>query len=289
MAVEAINSAYQALDNVLAPAVQWGLNATFGVRLTSAAPTKGLPCVDSPVPVFVGSSIYLVCVLAGLYRIKSLDLKPRIKEPFLLQTLVFLHNSFCFLLSLYMCVGIIYEAIRTKYSIWGNAYNPKQVPMARLIYLFYMSKYFEFLDTIIMVLKRNARQITVLHVYHHYSISLIWWVISHHAPGGDAYFSAALNSGVHVFMYFYYLVSALLRNNEKARRKYLFWGRYLTQLQMTQFMVNMVQAWYDLRSRAQYPRFLFQYQGDKEDPTKEGRMRTPGSNDVAHESITKFC
>lgn len=40
-----------------------------------------------------------------------------------------------------------------------------------------------------------------------------------------AYFSAAVNSGVHVFMYFYYLVSALLRNNERARRKYLFWGR----------------------------------------------------------------
>lgn len=258
MAVETLSHAYKALDSVLTQAIRWGLNAAFGVELTSASPTRGLPGVDSPVPVVVASSFYLLFVSVGLYRIKSRDLKPRQKEPFVLRALVILHNLFCFGLSLYMCLGIVYEAIRNKYSLWGNAYNPKQVPMARLVYLFYASKYIEFLDTIIMILKRNARQITVLHVYHHYSISLIWWVIAHHAPGGDAYFSAAVNSGVHVFMYFYYLVSALLRNNERARRKYLFWGRYLTQLQMTQFAINMVQAWYDLKINAPYPRFLFQ-------------------------------
>jgi hypothetical protein len=38
---------------------------------------------------------------------------------------------------------------------------------------------------IIMVLKRNTRQITFLHVYHHSSIALIWWIIAYHAPGGE--------------------------------------------------------------------------------------------------------
>jgi hypothetical protein len=38
---------------------------------------------------------------------------------------------------------------------------------------------------IIMIMKRNTRQITFLHVYHHSSISLIWWAIAHHAPGGE--------------------------------------------------------------------------------------------------------
>jgi hypothetical protein len=36
-----------------------------------------------------------------------------------------------------------------------------------------------------MVLKRNVRQITFLHVYHHSSIALIWWIIAYHAPGGE--------------------------------------------------------------------------------------------------------
>jgi elongation of very long chain fatty acids protein 4 len=57
--------------------------------------------------------------------------------------------------------------------------------MAILVYMFYMSKYVEFMDTIIMVLKRNMRQITFLHVYHHSSIALIWWIIAYHAPGGE--------------------------------------------------------------------------------------------------------
>ncbi|KAJ7561754.1 hypothetical protein O6H91_03G040100 [Diphasiastrum complanatum] len=128
--------------------------------------------------------------------------------------------------------------------------------MAHFIYIFYMSKYLEFMDTIIMLLKRKVRQVTVLHVYHHCSIVLIWWLISHHAPGGDAYFSAAVNSGVHVVMYFYYMLSAILRDDAASRYKYLFWGKYLTRFQMLQFGVNMAQAYYDLKVDAPYPQFL---------------------------------
>ena len=57
----------------------------------------------------------------------------------------------------------------------------------------------------------------MLHVYHHASISFIWWMITHTAPGGDAYFSAALNSFVHVLMYTYYLLAILLGKDPKAR------------------------------------------------------------------------
>lgn len=61
------------------------------------------------------------------------------------------------------------------------------------------------------------RQVTLLHVYHHASISFIWWMITNTAPGGDAYFSAALNSFVHVVMYLYYLLAILLGKENKAR------------------------------------------------------------------------
>ena len=58
---------------------------------------------------------------------------------------------------------------------------------------------------------------TLLHVYHHASISFIWWMITNTAPGGDAYFSAAINSSVHVIMYLYYLLAILLGKDNKAR------------------------------------------------------------------------
>ena len=57
-----------------------------------------------------------------------------------------------------------------------------------------------------------------------------------------AYYSCALNSFVHVLMYTHYLLSAVLGSNMKARRKYLWWSRYLTQFQMFQFVTMMVQV-----------------------------------------------
>lgn len=62
-------------------------------------------------------------------------------------------------------------------------------------------------------------QVSFLHVYHHASISLIWWMITYSAPGGDAYFSAALNSFVHVLMYCYYFTAAALSANPEKKRQ----------------------------------------------------------------------
>jgi hypothetical protein len=54
---------------------------------------------------------------------------------------------------------------------------------------------------IIMVLKRNTRQITFLHVYHHSSIALIWWIIAYHALGGegmpDCFFLTSVSDSTH--------------------------------------------------------------------------------------------
>lgn len=93
-----------------------------------------------------------------------------------------------------------------------------------------------------MLAKGNLQQVSLLHVYHHASISCIWWLITYSAPGGDAYFSAALNSLVHVVMYAYYLLAILLGRDARARARYLFWGKYLTQFQMAQFVANLVQV-----------------------------------------------
>ena len=80
-------------------------------------------------------------------------------------------------------------------------------------------------------------------------------MIAHRAPGGDAYFSAALNSWVHVCMYTYYLVAVLIGKDEKKRKRYLWWGRYLTQMQMAQFALNLCQSVYT-SMYSPYPKFI---------------------------------
>ena len=54
------------------------------------------------------------------------------------------------------------------------------------------------------------------------------YIISYYAPGGDAWYSVMLNPVVHVVMYTYYLIASFVKE-PAARKKYLWWGKYLTQ------------------------------------------------------------
>jgi len=43
------------------------------------------------------------------------------------------------------------EAYRNNYSLWGNGYVASQTNMAHYVWVFYISKMYEFVDTFIMV------------------------------------------------------------------------------------------------------------------------------------------
>jgi hypothetical protein len=60
---------------------------------------------------------------------------------------------------------------------------------------------YEFVDTMIMIMKKNNHQISFLHVYHHATTFFpAWWLNIMFSPGGDAYFCCAVNSFIHVLM-----------------------------------------------------------------------------------------
>lgn len=71
-----------------------------------------------------------------------------------------------------------------------------------------------------------------------------------------AWYSVFLNSLVHVIMYTYYFTAAALGKDEKKKRRYLWWGRYLTQFQMFQFITMMIQGTYCSLVDTRYPVFL---------------------------------
>ena len=197
--------------------------------------------------------LVLIPVLALIMRRRS--------KPLSVRGFATLHNVNLTLLSLYMLVEILRQAYIHHYSLFGNGvdHSPAGYGMARILYIFYLSKTLEFLDTVIMCLKKNFHQVTFLHMYHHASIFVIWWVIVYFAPGGEAYFSAALNSAVHVVMYGYYLWSTYAGRVPEGKRPSwthpAFYKRYITMMQMTQFAVMMLQASYDLLFPSAYPRF----------------------------------
>jgi hypothetical protein len=67
------------------------------------------------------------------------------------------------------------------------------------------------------------------------------------APGGDSYFSAFLNSFIHVVMYGYYLLSSV------GIKQVSFIKKYITMMQMTQFCCMLVQSVYLLMKFPVHP------------------------------------
>ncbi|EPY42946.1 elongation of very long chain fatty acids protein 4 [Angomonas deanei] len=174
-----------------------------------------------------------------------------------------LHNYGLHVLSLYMSVGLAVSARAAGYSLWNNAAgtSDKDYRVAKFVWVFYVSKVPEWFDTVLMLLKHNYHQVSVLHVYHHVTIFVIWWLACWMAPGGEAYYSAMVNSGVHVVMYFYYFVTMLFPSG--GIRKFLNNFKFvITKGQMTQFAFNCLQSVYDLlwvpRSELKYSAGLLQ-------------------------------
>ncbi len=60
------------------------------------------------------------------------------------------------------------------------------------------------------------------------------------------YFTIVANSFIHLLMYYYYLQSTLSSAPS--------WGKYLTQLQMVQFVLMNLQAGYILVNNCPFPR-----------------------------------
>jgi hypothetical protein len=104
----------------------------------------------------------------------------------------------------------------------------------------FITRYYEFVDTILIVLKKKQSQLSFLHVYHHCvtvwlswswlesNLTLHWYNIylrkSHNLTNATHRWGASFNSLVHVVMYTYYLYSALGHN--------LWWKKYLTAFQL---------------------------------------------------------
>lgn len=68
--------------------------------------------------------------------------------------------------------------------------------------------------------------------------------------GGHSTFFGLLNTFVHIVMYTYYLFTAI----GPQFQKYLWWKKYLTSLQMIQFVAIMVHAFQLLFTDCNYPK-----------------------------------
>lgn len=100
--------------------------------------------------------------------------------------------------------------------------------VARGVYIYFLAKISELLDTVFFVIRKKERQITFLHLYHHTVMPMISWGATKYYPGGHGTLIGVINSFVHIIMYTYYMLAAM----GPKLHKYLVWKKYITTLQM---------------------------------------------------------
>nr|CAD7435609.1 unnamed protein product [Timema monikensis] len=88
---------------------------------------------------------------------------------------------------------------------------------------------------VFFVLRKKQKQVSFLHVYHHTVTALFSWGYLKFLPGEQGVIIGFLNSVVHVVMYSYYMMAAM----GPQFQKYLWWKKYITWIQLTQFCVML--------------------------------------------------
>lgn len=202
-------------------------------------------------------------IILVLYVYFVTSLGPKLMEnrkPFELKKVMITYNFFIVLFSVYIYYEFVMSGWGTGYSfrcdIVDYSWSPTALRMARTCWLYYVSKFIELLDTIFFVLRKKNSQVTFLHVLHHTIMPWTWWFGVKFAAGGLGTFHAMLNTAVHVVMYSYYGLCAL----GPAFQKYLWWKKYLTSLQLVQFIIVTIhigQFFFMEDCKYQFPVFLY--------------------------------
>nr|AGW22128.1 elongase of very long-chain fatty acids-like protein [Mimachlamys nobilis] len=205
---------------------------------------------DNPLHVWIITALYIAFATIGPKVMQN-------RKPFNLQTFMVVYNFGLVFMSLYMMIEIIASAYDIGYfneDPWCCTYNqntpknPKELRIAKVFWWYFFSKLLEFMDTVLMVLRKKNDQITFLHVYHHSSMFNIWWWVTTYLPGGQSWFSSSLNCSVHVVMYLYYALAAI-----PSMRSKLWWKKYITKYQLVQFVLILYHTLQTTYTGCDYP------------------------------------
>ena len=80
--------------------------------------------------------------------------------------------------------------------------------MANVSWWYFFSKYIELLDTVFFMLRKKFNQISFLHVYHHSTMPINWWLQIKYVPGGQCMKLRILSLAM--FVVCYYILTCVL-------------------------------------------------------------------------------
>ncbi|KAH9374263.1 hypothetical protein HPB48_005583 [Haemaphysalis longicornis] len=214
--------------------------------------TRDYPVVLNPFFVFPMLVAYLYFVKVGGPRwMKN-------KEPFQIINIIRIYNITMVFVS---CVSLVVLLIPTylpggSYSLWCQGitgYSPEDhLKYYKHAWILIAWRYADLLDTVFFVLRKKFNQVTHLHVIHHTIVVVNIWFYARFAPEGQPALGLALNIFVHIVMYTYYFLASF----GPRMHKYLWWKKYLTTLQIVQFLIIIVHMSIPLFVDCGFPRHV---------------------------------
>lgn len=178
--------------------------------------------------------------LGYLATLFGLTLWMRNRKGFALKGFSVVHNLLLTLTSCIMAMGVAYGAYQMAQEHGAKALvclprsavagkNFMRGPIMFWAYVWWATKIPEWIDSIILVLKKS-KGLSFLHVFHHAVMplfSMVWF----YSEWPQMYQCVFMNSCVHTAMYLYYMLASLGHRSPLKR--------YLTRMQIIQFVLGL--------------------------------------------------
>ena len=181
------------------------------------------------------------------------------RKPYQLRPLLITYNLFMSLANAFFLYQLMLRTKPTK-ELFDVKFRPvtdrseKTLTDMHYTYMYMLSKYVDLLDTVFFVLRKKQSQITLLHLYHHTMVAGMGWIYFRYNGAFivTSYHFVLWNTTIHVLMYAYYGLSAL----GPSIQPYLWWKRYITQIQIAQFVALFLHGTYFFIYQQGYPLFF---------------------------------
>ncbi|KAH8026021.1 hypothetical protein HPB51_015370 [Rhipicephalus microplus] len=179
------------------------------------------------------------------------------RKPFELKPLIMVYNLAMVIFNTFF----FYQY--TRHSYLGGGYNVfcqgvsysrdhNAMTILELTWWYLFVRIADFFDTFFFLARKKFSHITVLHVLHHFLVVFSGWLWITFGCDGQVLMGICFNSFIHIIMYSYYFLSAL----GPEVQKYLWWKKYLTRLQIFQFVFLTLHVSIPIFYDCGYPKIL---------------------------------
>ncbi|CRL00129.1 CLUMA_CG013409, isoform A [Clunio marinus] len=193
--------------------------------------------MSSPLPT-VAMSLTYICVVKII--------APRMmgnRKPYDAKGIQLCYNIIHLSINLYLfheaCVngwltGYNYRCQPVDFSMTGTPLR-----IARGCYIYYLSKFTDFFETITFILLKRFDMVNLYHVAHHSIMPFsVWWGVKFLA-GGHSTFFGFINTGFHCMIYIYFILVTVFPQTKKF---FFWWKTCYPWMQIIQFGVIFLHA-----------------------------------------------